>query len=78
MKPMKKNYTFTEARQNFAGVLNAAEQTGEVRIVRKNGTVFVIRPEKRSRSLLDVPGIDVGIDSEQIVQIIREGRENRY
>jgi prevent-host-death family protein len=74
----KKTYTFSEARQNFAGVLNAAEQTGEVRIVRKNGSVFVIRPEKRSRSLLDIPGIDLGIDSEQIVQVIREGRENRY
>jgi PHD/YefM family antitoxin component YafN of YafNO toxin-antitoxin module len=75
---MKKTYTFSEARQKFATVLDTAEQTGEVRVIRKNGSIFVIRPEKRKRSLLDVEGIDVDIPAEEIVRIIREGRERPY
>ncbi len=70
-----KTYTFSEARQKFAAVLENAERDGEARIVRKNGTVFVIRPEKPRRSPLDVPGIDVDIQAAEIVDIIREGRE---
>ena len=73
----KKTYTFTEARQHFAAVLDTAEQNGEVRIIRRNGSIFVIRPEKSSGSLLDVPGIDLGISADEIVDVIRESRENR-
>ena len=72
---MKITFTYTEARQNLAAVLDSAEQNGEVRIVRKNGSVFVIRPEKRQKSLLDVPGIDTGISVKEIVATVREGRE---
>ncbi len=75
---MKKTYTASEARQKFATVLDTAEQTGEVRIVRKNGSIFVIRLEKRKRSLLDVDGIDVDISADDIVRVIREGRERTY
>jgi predicted RNase H-like HicB family nuclease len=35
------------------------------------------RPEKHSRSPLDVPGIDVSISAGDIVEIIREGRERQ-
>ena len=73
----KKTYTFTEARQHFAAVLDTAEQNGEVRIIRGNGSIFVIRPEKSRGSLLDVPGIDLGISADEIVDVIRESRENR-
>jgi prevent-host-death family protein len=72
---MKKTYTYSEARQKFASVLREAEQEGEARIVRKNGTVFVIRPEKRKRSPLDVGGVSLGISREEILDVIREGRE---
>ncbi len=72
---MKKIYTFSEARQKFASVLDQAEREGEARIVRKNGTVFIIKPEKRSRSPLDVPGIELSISADDIVEAVREGRE---
>ncbi len=72
---MKRTYTFSEARQKFAAVLDTAEVSGEVRIVRKNGSIFVLRPEERQRSLLDVPGIDVAICAADIIETIREGRE---
>jgi hypothetical protein len=74
---MKKTYTFSEARQKFAAVLENAERDGEVRIIRKNGTVFIIRPEKPRRSPLDVPGIDLNLSAADIVELVREGRE-RY
>jgi prevent-host-death family protein len=73
-----KTYTFSEARQKFAAVLENAERDGEVRIVRKNGTVFVIRPERTRRSPLDVPGIDLNLSATEIVELIREGRERSY
>ena len=75
---MRKTYTFSEARQKLAAVLDNAEQDGEVRIIRENGAVFIVRPEKTSRSPLDVPGIDANLQVEEIVSIIREGRERPY
>ena len=33
-------YTYSEARQNFASVLDKAVQEGEVRVKRKDGQVF--------------------------------------
>ena len=75
---MKKTYTFSEARQKFAAVLESAERDGEVRIVRKNGTVFVIRPEKTHRSPLDVAGIELNLSAADIVELVREGRERPY
>ena len=75
---MKRTYTFSEARQKFATVLETAEKSGEVRIIRKNGSIFVIRPDKRQGSLLDVPGFDVNIPAADIIEVIREGRERSY
>jgi antitoxin (DNA-binding transcriptional repressor) of toxin-antitoxin stability system len=71
---MSKSYTFSEARQNLSSVLDQAEQDGEVRIIRQNGQVYVIRPEKQTKSPLDVPGINVDITADEIVDIVREGR----
>jgi PHD/YefM family antitoxin component YafN of YafNO toxin-antitoxin module len=71
---MTTTYTFSEARQKFSAVLEEAERVGEVRIKRRNGRIFVIRPEKGKRSPLDVEGIDVKISADQIVEIVREGR----
>ena len=47
---------------------------GEVKIRRKDGQVFVIRPESKTGSALDVEGIDLGVTSAEIVEIIRESR----
>ena len=46
-----KIYTYSEARQNLATLLEEAERKGAVRIRRRNGTSFVVRPEQPSRSL---------------------------
>jgi len=67
-------YTYTEARQNLASLLDKAVQEGEVRVKRKDGQTFVIRPERKASSPLDVEGVDLGITTTEIVQFIREGR----
>jgi hypothetical protein len=67
-------YTYTEARQNLASLLDRAAQEGEVRVKRKDGQTFVIRPEKKEGSPLDVEGVDLNISTAEIVQFIRESR----
>jgi prevent-host-death family protein len=39
-------YTYSEARQNLASLLDKAAEEGEVRIKRKDGRVFVIKPQR--------------------------------
>lgn len=68
-------YTYSEARQKFAAVLEQAESTGKVLIRRKDGRTFALIPEKNAYSPLDVPFIKANISTKEIVDIVREGRE---
>ncbi len=70
-------YNFSKARQNLAAVLDQAATEGEARIMRKDGRVFVIRPEAPRDSPLDVEGIDLKVSTDEVVRFIREGRESR-
>jgi prevent-host-death family protein len=72
---MAKTYTYSQARQNLASVLDQVESDGEVVITRRDGRRFVIRPAEADRSPLDVPAIKSGLSREEIVSSIREGRE---
>ncbi len=68
-------YTYSEARQKLALVLEQAENTGKVLIRRKDGRTFALTPERSAFSPLDVPSIKAKITTKEIVDIIREGRE---
>ena len=68
-------YTYSEARQKLAMVLEQAETTGKVIIRRKDGRTFSLVPERSAMSPLDVPTIKANITTAEIVDIIREGRE---
>ena len=70
-------YTYSEARQKLALVLDQAENSGKVLIRRKDGRTFALIPENIATSPLDVPTISANISTQEIVEIIREGRE-RY
>lgn len=70
-------YTYTEARQNLASLLDLAVLEGEVRVSRKGGQTFVIKPEQKASSPLDVEGVDLSITTAEIVQFIRESRRAR-
>ena len=68
-------YSYSEARQKLATVLREAESTGKVIIRRKDGRTFALIPENIPASPLDVPSIKAAITTEEIVAIVREGRE---
>lgn len=70
-------YTFSEARQALATLLNEARRDGEVRIRRRDGQVFVVQPvAEDDRSPLDVPGIDTGLARGELAEILRESRRS--
>jgi len=62
------------ARQNLAVLLDEAASTEEVRVSRRDGRSFVIRPAKTKRSPLDVPGVRTSVSRDEIVRTIRAGR----
>lgn len=55
-------------------VVDTPDQSEKVKIRRDNGNVLVIRPEAKMASPLDVPGVDLGISTEDILACIHEGR----
>jgi len=69
-----KEFTAVEARQRLASVLDRASKDGAVRIRRKDGQAFVLRPEHAALSPLDVPAIEARLSREDILDAIREGR----
>jgi len=73
-----REYSFTEARQNFASILEEAKNEGAVCIKKRDGESFYIKPANTKKSPLDVTGIDLGISSEEIVSSIRECRDRTY
>jgi hypothetical protein len=54
--------------------LERAVREGGVRIRRADGMTFILKPEGPFRSPLDVPGVDLGVTTAEIVDFIREGR----
>jgi len=74
-----KSYTFSEARQKFATVLEQARRDGAVRIQRRDGQSFVVLPEQSSMSPLDIAGIqpEQSITRDDILSSIQDGR-HRY
>jgi antitoxin Phd len=67
-------YTYSEARQKLAALLDKAARDGEVRIRRRDGQVFVIKPQTRRSSPLDIDGIDLNLTLPEILESIQEGR----
>lgn len=70
-------YTYSEARQKLAAVLDEARDKGEVRIKRRDGSEFVVRPLETGRSPLDVPGVETDLTREEIVEAVRASRRSR-
>jgi antitoxin Phd len=68
-------YTFTEARQRLAAVLDQALKEGAVQIRRRDGTTYMIKPVKTSGSPLDVGYVDVALTRDEVVAVVRESRE---
>lgn len=69
-----KEFTYSDARQRFAELLDRARRDGAVRIRRRDGQVFVLRPEVRQGSPLRVDGLDLKLTTEEIVDLVHEAR----
>jgi hypothetical protein len=69
-------YSYSEARQQLAELLNRASREGEVEIRRRDGQVFLVRPTTRCGSPLDVPGVDAGLSRAEILDLVRESRRS--
>ena len=69
-----RTYTFSEARQRFASVLERAKIEGKVLIKRKDGSLFEIHPVAKKDSPFDVRGVDLDLSADEIVDIVREIR----
>ena len=69
-----KEFTYSEARQRLAALLDRARRDGAVRIRRRDGQVFVLRPETASASPLNVAGLKLALTRDDIVSFVHEGR----
>ena len=76
-----KVYNYSEARQNFATVLNTALKE-EVIIARKDGSKFKLtampKNQKKGKSPLEnIKGIKPKVTMDDILEAIRENRERK-
>ena len=69
-----KVYTYFEARQSLASILDEAYREGAVGVRRKDGCMFVLRLEPSKGSPLDIKGMNLGVTTDEIVEFIRERR----
>lgn len=72
---MMKTYTYSEARQRLATLLDQAGREGKVQIRRQDGSTFVLLAVAPTRSPLDVPGVRSTLRRGELVALIREERE---
>ena len=70
-----KVYTYSQARQKLAKLLNDAREDGQVQIKRRDGQTFVIKPVKEDKSPLDVTGVTTDIRLDELNEVVRETRE---
>ena len=68
-----KVYTYSEARQRLASILNIA-RTEEVIIKRRGGETFSIIFRKSEKSPFDVPGIQTKATTNDILDAVKESR----
>ena len=70
-----KVYTYSQARQKLAKVLDDARQEGQVQIKRRDGQSFIIKPVEEKKSPLDIPGVSTDVTVDELNQAVRESRE---
>jgi len=70
-----KVFTYSEARKNLSKLLSMA-QTEEIEIRRKDGSIFILKSkDDRKGSPFDVPGIKSNVETEDILDAVRDSRQ---
>jgi PHD/YefM family antitoxin component YafN of YafNO toxin-antitoxin module len=70
-----KVYTYSQARQKLAKLLDDARLEGQVLIKRRDGQTFEIKPVEEKKSLLDVAGVSTDLSLDELNEAVRESRE---
>ena len=70
-----KTYTYSEARQWLARLLDQARREGQVQIRRQDGSTFLLQPVVSATSPLDVPGVRTRLARGELVALVREERD---
>lgn len=70
-----KVYTYSQARQKLARLLDDARREGQVQIKRRDGQTFVIKPVEDKKSPLDIAGVTTDINLDELNESVRESRE---
>jgi prevent-host-death family protein len=71
-------YTYSQARQKLADLLDEAYRQGYVQLKRRNGQTFLITPVEDQKSPLDVKGVQVDISLDAINKEVHKSRSRRY
>lgn len=64
--------TYSEARQNFASILDKAKEEGAVLVKRADGSVFRIIPEEEEDSPFEGVKTLFNMDVDDIQQVLRD------
>jgi len=68
-------YSYSEARERLSTLLERALFEGQVKLRSRDGRVFIIRPERLSKtSPFDVKSVNLPISKVDILDAIRESR----
>ncbi len=78
-----KAYTISEAQKDLPTLLEEAEEKGYAVIQGGVGQAFIVKPQvspplkprATGKSPLDVESVNLGVTTEEIVEIVRQGRE---
>lgn len=70
-----KVYTYSQARQKLAQLLDEAHIEGKVAIKKRDGQTFILKPVKEQGSPLDVRGVDLNLSLDELNGAVRESRE---
>lgn len=68
-----KVYTYSEARQRLASLLDQARREGQVQIRPRDGQVFVLQPVSAPESPLDVPAVQARLRPGELEELLQEG-----
>lgn len=73
-----KVYTYSQARQRLASLLNESRREGKIQIRRRDGQLFILQPVAAEGSPLDVPAVKAKLRSGELIELIREGRKSGH
>jgi len=68
-------YNISTAKMKLSAILSEAFISGEVKLKDKKGNLFTIKPLNTQKSPLDIEGIGLNMTSEEVIELIKEGRK---